>query len=131
MAKSLVSDPSAVSVQKEVEGERSRVIELRVAAGDIGKVIGKQDASRKGPTYLCSVLLLQKKGEDTALKSLTNETKHEKPSSEQKTMNKSKDLVIGIIRGTHGLSGTMKIESTSGEIDHFFSLKEVRVKGKP
>lgn len=51
-----------------------------------------------------------------------------KPSSEQKTMNKSKDLVIGIIRGTHGLSGTMKIESTSGEIDYFFSLKEVRVK---
>ncbi|HUH45167.1 MAG TPA: ribosome maturation factor RimM [Treponemataceae bacterium] len=51
-----------------------------------------------------------------------------KPSSKQKTMNKSKDLVIGIIRGTHGLSGTMKIESTSGEIDHFFSLKEVRVK---
>lgn len=55
-----------------------------------------------------------------------------KPSSEQKTMNKSKDLVIGIIRGTHGLSGTMKIESTSGEIDHFFFVKRsTRKKGKP
>ncbi|MBQ0166195.1 MAG: KH domain-containing protein [Treponema sp.] len=40
IAKSLVDDPSAVSVQ-EVEGEKSMVIELRVAQGDIGKVIGK------------------------------------------------------------------------------------------
>ena len=40
IAKSLVTDPSSVSVQ-EVEGEKSTVIELRVAQGDIGKVIGK------------------------------------------------------------------------------------------
>ena len=40
IAKSLVNDPSSVSVQ-EVEGEKSTVIELRVAQGDIGKVIGK------------------------------------------------------------------------------------------
>lgn len=40
IAKSLVDDPSAVSVQ-EVEGEKSTVIQLRVAQGDIGKVIGK------------------------------------------------------------------------------------------
>lgn len=40
IAKSLVDDPSAVSVQ-EVEGEKSAIIELRVASSDIGKVIGK------------------------------------------------------------------------------------------
>ena len=40
IAKSLVADSSSVSVQ-EVEGEKSTVIELRVAQGDIGKVIGK------------------------------------------------------------------------------------------
>ena len=40
IAKSLVNDPSSVSVQ-EVEGEKSTVIELRVAQSDIGKVIGK------------------------------------------------------------------------------------------
>ena len=40
IAKSLVDDPSAVSVQ-EVEGEKSTIIELRVAPSDIGKVIGK------------------------------------------------------------------------------------------
>jgi len=40
IAKSLVDDPSAVSVQ-ETEGERGPVIELRVAQSDIGKVIGK------------------------------------------------------------------------------------------
>ena len=40
IAKALVDDPSAVSVQ-EVEGEKSTIIELRVASSDIGKVIGK------------------------------------------------------------------------------------------
>ena len=40
IAKSLVDDPSSVSVQ-EVEGDKSTVIELRVAPNDIGKVIGK------------------------------------------------------------------------------------------
>lgn len=51
-----------------------------------------------------------------------------KPASKLEPEAKSDEMVIGIIRGTHGLSGTMKIQSTSGEIEHFFSLKEVRVK---
>ncbi|HEX5815471.1 MAG TPA: KH domain-containing protein [Methylomirabilota bacterium] len=41
MAKALVDDSESVSVT-EVEGERVTVIELRVAPGDLGKVIGKQ-----------------------------------------------------------------------------------------
>jgi predicted RNA-binding protein YlqC (UPF0109 family) len=41
MAKALVDDSDHVSVT-EVEGERVTVIELRVAPGDLGKVIGKQ-----------------------------------------------------------------------------------------
>jgi uncharacterized protein len=41
IAKALVDNPDAVSV-KEVEGERSTVLELTVAAEDMGKVIGKQ-----------------------------------------------------------------------------------------
>ena len=40
IVKSLVDDPSAVNV-KVVEGEKSTILELRVATGDIGKVIGK------------------------------------------------------------------------------------------
>lgn len=40
IAKSLVDDPVAVSVT-ETEGERGPVLELKVAEGDIGKVIGK------------------------------------------------------------------------------------------
>ena len=51
-----------------------------------------------------------------------------KPASKLEPEAKSDEMVIGIIRGTHGLSGTMKIQSTSGEIEHFFALKEVRVK---
>ncbi len=41
MAKFLVDKPEEVVVS-EVSGERTIVFELRVAAGDIGKVIGKQ-----------------------------------------------------------------------------------------
>ena len=40
IAKALVDDPDAVSVN-ETEGERGPVLELKVAEGDIGKVIGK------------------------------------------------------------------------------------------
>jgi len=41
LAKSLVDDPSQVNVNI-VEGEKSTILELRVAENDIGKVIGKQ-----------------------------------------------------------------------------------------
>ncbi len=41
MAKSLVDRPDDVKVS-EVEGEKTTVYELRVAQGDLGKVIGKQ-----------------------------------------------------------------------------------------
>jgi predicted RNA-binding protein YlqC (UPF0109 family) len=40
IAKSLVDDPASVSVTV-VEGDKSTVLELRVANDDIGKVIGK------------------------------------------------------------------------------------------
>jgi uncharacterized protein len=41
IAKALVDDPEGVKVSA-VEGENVTVIELRVAQGDLGKVIGKQ-----------------------------------------------------------------------------------------
>lgn len=41
IAKALVDSPDEVAV-REVEGEQVTVLELRVAAGDLGKVIGKQ-----------------------------------------------------------------------------------------
>ncbi|OJF76848.1 MAG: 16S rRNA processing protein RimM [Treponema sp. CETP13] len=37
-------------------------------------------------------------------------------------------LVIGIIRAPHGLTGTFKVQSTSGEVEHFFDLTEVVVR---
>ncbi|WP_294430125.1 KH domain-containing protein [uncultured Treponema sp.] len=68
IAKSLVDDPSAVSVN-ETEGERGPILELRVAQGDIGKVIGKYgriakalrtvlsaSASRDGKHYSLDIL---------------------------------------------------------------------------
>ena len=41
IAKALVDHPEEVVV-KPIEGEKSTVLELRVAASDLGKVIGKQ-----------------------------------------------------------------------------------------
>ena len=41
MAKNLVDDPDAVSVT-EVSDDEGTVLELRVAPGDMGKVIGRQ-----------------------------------------------------------------------------------------
>ena len=41
MAKNLVDDPDAVTVT-EVPEEDGKVLELHVAAGDMGKVIGRQ-----------------------------------------------------------------------------------------
>jgi predicted RNA-binding protein YlqC (UPF0109 family) len=41
IAKSLVDDPAAVNVNV-IEEDKATILELRVAADDIGKVIGKQ-----------------------------------------------------------------------------------------
>lgn len=40
IAKSLVDDPSEVVIN-QIEGEKSTILELRVAQDDLGKVIGK------------------------------------------------------------------------------------------
>ena len=41
MAKNLVDDPESVTVT-EIEGDEGKILELRVAEGDMGKVIGRQ-----------------------------------------------------------------------------------------
>lgn len=41
LAKALVDHPEQVEVS-EIQGERSTILELKVAPGDVGKVIGKQ-----------------------------------------------------------------------------------------
>ena len=41
IAKALVDNPEQVSV-RALEGEQSTVLELKVAEGELGKVIGKQ-----------------------------------------------------------------------------------------
>lgn len=68
IAKSLVDDPSAVSVS-EKETDRGTVLELRVASNDVGKVIGKfgrvaqairtllmASAGRGGTRYLLEIV---------------------------------------------------------------------------
>jgi hypothetical protein len=46
MVKALVDKPEEVDL-KEVEGEKTTVLELRVAKEDLGKVIGKQGKTAK------------------------------------------------------------------------------------
>ncbi len=37
-------------------------------------------------------------------------------------------FVVGIIRGSHGLTGNCKVESTSGEYGHFAGMKDVTLR---
>ena len=46
MVKALVDKPEEVSL-REVEGEKTTVLELRVAKEDLGKAIGKQGKTAK------------------------------------------------------------------------------------
>ena len=52
MVKALVDKPDEVSL-REVEGENTTVLELRVAKEDLGKVIGKQGKTAKA---MCIIL---------------------------------------------------------------------------
>jgi predicted RNA-binding protein YlqC (UPF0109 family) len=61
IAKSLVDQPDDVEV-REVEGEQTTVLELRVAREDLGKVIGKQGrTARSIRTILASAGMKLKK----------------------------------------------------------------------
>ena len=42
--------------------------------------------------------------------------------------NQNDNFIVGIVRGTHGLSGEFKVESTSGEVEHFTKIKEVALR---
>lgn len=53
MAKALVDNPEEVSV-REIEGEQSSVIELRVSKDDLGKVIGKQGRTARSMRTILS-----------------------------------------------------------------------------
>ncbi len=61
IARSLVDHPEEVKVT-EVEGEQTTIYELKVAPGDIGKIIGKQGrTARSIRTVLSAAAAKQKK----------------------------------------------------------------------
>lgn len=53
IAQALVDNPEVVEVS-EVEGEKTSVLELRVAKEDLGKVIGKQGKTAKAMRTILS-----------------------------------------------------------------------------
>jgi hypothetical protein len=53
MAQALVDNPDQVQV-KEIEGEQTSVIELKVAKEDLGKVIGKQGRTARAMRTILS-----------------------------------------------------------------------------
>ncbi|RMA93094.1 KH domain-containing protein [Hydrogenothermus marinus] len=60
-AKALVDHPDRVEV-KEIEGEKTTVIELKVAPEDLGKVIGRQGRTARAiRTLLAAVARKQNK----------------------------------------------------------------------
>jgi len=53
IAKALVDNPEEVAVT-EVEGQSTSVLELKVAKGDIGKIIGKQGRTARAVRTILS-----------------------------------------------------------------------------
>ena len=39
--------------------------------------------------------------------------------------NQNDVFIVGFVRGSHGISGEFKVESTSGEYEHFADMEEV------
>jgi predicted RNA-binding protein YlqC (UPF0109 family) len=68
IVKSLVDDPASVLISV-VEGEKSTILELRVAPGDIGKVIGKHGRIAKAIRTLLQAAAA-KSGKHTSLEIL-------------------------------------------------------------
>ncbi len=65
VARSLVDDPEAVSVEVHDE-DGAKVIELHVAEGDMGKVIGRNGSVAKAMRTLLKVVATRQ-GEDISL----------------------------------------------------------------
>ena len=59
IVKALVDNPNEVNLN-EVQGERTTVYELRVGAGDLGKVIGKHGQTAKSIRILISAISAKK-----------------------------------------------------------------------
>lgn len=55
IAKALVNEPDAVVV-RELGGNGSSVVELKVAAGDLGKVIGRQGRTARSLRTIVSAV---------------------------------------------------------------------------
>ncbi|KKL06078.1 hypothetical protein LCGC14_2599640 [marine sediment metagenome] len=53
IARSLVDEPDEVTINM-IEGEKSTILELRVAEGDVGKVIGKHGRIAKAVRTILS-----------------------------------------------------------------------------
>ena len=97
VAKALVDNPDEVVVTEKTEG-RSTVIELHVAASDMGKVIGKQGRIAKAIRTVVKAAGV-----------------HEIREFFQ----------VGIITSTHGLRGEVKVFPTTDDVKRFKRLQAV------
>jgi predicted RNA-binding protein YlqC (UPF0109 family) len=59
VAKALVDNPDSVDV-KETEGEKTLVYELRVGAGDLGKIIGREGRTAKAIRTIVTAASMKK-----------------------------------------------------------------------
>jgi uncharacterized protein len=84
LAKSLVDQPDQVEL-REVPGESGLILELKVAPGDVGKVIGRDGRTVNAMRTLLAVAA-QKKGEKVRLEILDDrKTAAAQPASPART----------------------------------------------
>jgi len=58
LAKALVDNPEQVSV-KEIPGEKTVIFELKVAEGDLGKIIGREGRTAKAIRAIISAAAMK------------------------------------------------------------------------
>ena len=104
IAKALVENPDEVAVTESVKDDEI-VVELKVAASDMGKVIGKQGRIAK------------------AIRSVV---KAAASRGSERTGNRMEQFLrVGVISSTHGIKGEVKVFPTTDDVNRYKDLKEV------
>lgn len=89
MAKNLVDDPDAVTVT-QTENEKGKVLQLHVAEGDMGKVIGRQGRIAKEIRTIIRTVS-QRTGEKVTVEIVDNDEVEEFDDAEEEEEEQTED----------------------------------------
>ena len=119
VARSLVDDPDAVSVEVREE-DGAQLIELHVAEDDMGKVIGRNGSVAKALRTLLKVVSAREGAPSRWRSSSRSEPAGAaRPARCRRDPPDRERLTVGLVRGLHGLRGAVRVEVLSDDPDRF------------